>query len=116
MLRANDTIDASSPPKKSSSLGDNFALDKSADPDDEEMSIGGLKEEDVATEDEVSEAALAGEPLGMKMDSEDVEECAIKAEEAETGMGSDTYVPLHDRAEGKYASISIIHRFARLTK
>ncbi|KAK5690553.1 hypothetical protein LTR97_012106 [Elasticomyces elasticus] len=98
MLHANDTIDASSPPKKSSRLGDKFAQDKSADLDDQEMSIGGLKEEDVASQDGVSEAALAGEPSGMEMDSEDVEEGAIKAEEAEAGMRSETYVPLHNRA------------------
>ncbi|KAK5747435.1 hypothetical protein LTR17_000076 [Elasticomyces elasticus] len=58
---ATDTIDASSPPKRSSRLGENFTQDESADPDNEEMSIGSSKEEDVASEDEVSKATLAGE-------------------------------------------------------
>ncbi|KAK4896386.1 hypothetical protein LTR27_005598 [Elasticomyces elasticus] len=87
----NDTIDASPPPKKSSRLDDNFTRDESAEPDNEEVSIDGLKKEDVGNEDDVMEALLAGEPSGMEMVSEDVEEGATKAEEEdeedEAGMG-----------------------------
>ncbi|KAK5675338.1 hypothetical protein LTS10_012104 [Elasticomyces elasticus] len=76
--RATDTIDASSPPKKSSRLDDNFTQDESTDPDDEETSIGGLKEEDVASEDEISEAALAGENFAQDESTDpDDEEMSI---------------------------------------
>ncbi|KAK3665083.1 hypothetical protein LTR22_004139 [Elasticomyces elasticus] len=77
---AKDTIDASSPPKKSSRLGDNFTPGKSADPDDEEMSIGGLREEDVASEDGVSEAVLAGEHFAQDKSADpDDEEMSISS-------------------------------------